>query len=89
MSNFYGSFAYITCGNGCNSKLQKILFNESNQPIDMDWEGLQQIYNDHNASCSNESPYTNDKNAFYGNPDDCSGFVNEDVPNSGFKFCEA
>lgn len=88
MSKFYGNMAWVGCGNGCQSKLQKLLFSEDGTPIDTDWQGLQKIYNEHNASCSVENPYTNDSNAFYGNPDDCMGFVIENEPSSGYKYCE-
>lgn len=88
MNNFFGNFAYFSCGNGCNANLQKLLLNEENQPTDVDWEGFQQVYNEHNLKCSVDSPYTDDINAFYGNPDDCAGFVEENNSNSGYRYCE-
>lgn len=88
MSKFYGNIAYLSCGNGCNSKLQKVAFDENGQPIDVDWHALLGIYNNHNANCTTENPFTDDENAFYGNPDNCSGFVVEGDPNSGYKYCE-
>ncbi|MGL5878248.1 MAG: hypothetical protein ACRC2V_10785 [Xenococcaceae cyanobacterium] len=88
MSKFYGNMAFVGCGNGCNSKLQKVALDENGQPVDMDWDGLQEIYSNHNANCSAENPFTGDSNAFYGNPDDCAGFVVAGDPNSGHKYCE-
>lgn len=88
MSRFYGNMVSVGCGNGCNSKLQKLLFDENGVPIDTDWQTLQEVYNQHNASCSVENLYTNDPNAFYGNPDECTGFVIEGDSNSGYRYCE-
>lgn len=88
MSKFYGSLAYITCGNSCESKLQKLLYDEDGKPNDTDWEGLQQVYNAHNSICSIQNPYTTDNNAYYGDPNQCTGFVIEGDSNSGYKYCE-
>lgn len=85
---FYGSWCYVGCGNGCNAKFQSIVPSYDGQPLDTNWEDLQNIYNEHNSKCSRESPYTNDPNAFYGNPDECGGFVVEGDLNSGYKYCE-
>ncbi|BAZ39412.1 hypothetical protein NIES4101_53650 [Calothrix sp. NIES-4101] len=68
---FHPNFAYITCGNGCNTKLQALLYDAEGNPSDVDWTTLQQIYNEHNANCSVENPWTEDPNGFYGNPNDC------------------
>jgi hypothetical protein len=68
---FYSQFAYICCGHGCNSKLQALTYTEEEYPLDMDWPEMQRILDLHCANCSVETPYTEDSNAFYGNPDDC------------------
>lgn len=88
MSKFYGNKAYVGCGNGCNSKFQRNLLDDSGQPVDTDWEALREIYDYHNSVCSTDQPFTNDENAFYGNPDECTGFVVESEPDSGYKYCE-
>lgn len=79
---------HVGCGNGCNSKFQKLLLDENEQPIDTDWESLRQVYDKHNSTCSIETPFIDDDNAFYGNPDECCGFIIEDEPSSGYKYCE-
>ena len=68
---FYSGQAYLGCGNGCNGKMQAYLLDENDQPIDTDWVRLQQIYNDHNAVCSPETPYIDHEDCYYGNPDIC------------------
>ena len=88
MARFYGNMAYISCGNGCHSHLQALLFNENGEPQDADFEKLQQIYNEHRALCSEQNPYENDFNAYYGDPQDCTGFNEVGVPESGLKYCE-
>lgn len=88
MKKFYGSFAYIGCGNGCGANLQACLCDESDRPIDTDWNKLSEIYSNHNSKCSPAAPYKSDENAFYGDPDECGGFVVSADPNSGLKYCE-
>ena len=71
MANFYANGSYISCGNGCNAKMQSSILDENNYPGETDWNELQRIYNDHNAVCTPQNPYTTHSEAFYGNPDDC------------------
>jgi hypothetical protein len=68
---FYPYQTYLTCGNGCDTKLQALTYDEEGNPVDVDWVELQRIYDEHNANCTPESPYTTDQNGFYGNPEDC------------------
>lgn len=88
MSKFYGSMGYITCGNGCSAKMQSLLFNENDQPYDMDWNTLAVIYMNHTNNCSVEDPLLVDENCFYGDPNKCTGFCEEGIPESGYKYCE-
>lgn len=88
MKKFYGSIAHVGCGNGCNSKFQKLVLDEQGQPVDIDWESLREIYDEHNSACTTDNLFTNDGNAFYGNPDECTGFVIENDPSSGYRYCE-
>lgn len=88
MRKFYGNMVYVSCGNGCDAKLQKLLLNEQEQPIDVDWDNLRQVYDGHNSNCTTDSLFIDDSNAFYGNPDECTGFVVESDPDSGYKYCE-
>lgn len=88
MNRFYGNLAYVTCGNGCESKLQKVLYDENGKAVDVDWNSLIEIYNNHNSICTPESLYTNDNNAYYDDPNQCTGFVIENDPSSGYRYCE-
>lgn len=88
MKKFYGSIAHVGCGNGCNAKFQEVLLDGQGQPIDVDWDDLRQIYDEHNFTCSTNNPFIDDDNAFYGNPDECAGFVIENEPSSGYRYCE-
>lgn len=72
MARFYSNQWHATCGNGCNAKIQTLLYTEEGQPSgDVDWTEAQQIYTNHISQCSVENLFENDANCFYGNPDDC------------------
>lgn len=88
MRRFYGNVGFITCGNGCNAKLQAVSFDENQNPYDVDWDTLIPIYNNHIQHCSPENPLTTDNDAFYGNPDECMGFKEDGNPDSGYNYCE-
>jgi hypothetical protein len=88
MSKFYGNIGYVTCGNGCNAKLQSCTFDANGQPVDMNFDQLILIYQNHSNQCTVQNLYTTDSNAFYGDPQNCTGFVIENDPSSGYKFCE-
>ena len=88
MNKFYGNLGFITCGNGCNAKIQAVLYDENNKAYDIDREELMRLYDIHRSNCSIEIPFVDDPNSYYGNPDDCTGFIENDNPDSGYKYCE-
>ncbi len=71
MAYFYSNYAYIGCPHGCNAKMQALTYNEEGQPTDCDWSQLQGVYNNHNSTCSVETPYIDDANSYYGDSEVC------------------
>lgn len=67
---FYSQFAHVDCPI-CGCHMQALLFDSEGNPTDTDWNSLIEIYNNHNSKCTNENPYTDDPNAFYGDVNSC------------------
>lgn len=76
MARFYGSFGYTTYnGNGYIAHFQSLFFDEQEVPSEVDWQGVQDKYNNHVTQTSSENPFTDDPNGYYGDPNACSGFI--------------
>lgn len=85
MAKFYGNFTFISCGNGCKSHLQSLIYDENGNPQDTDWAELERISKEHQTKCSTQTPYKYDPNAYYGNPDHCNG-INQET--GQHNYCE-
>lgn len=89
MARFYGGYGYTTfSAYGYNATFQKLVLDENGVPTDTDWSATQAQYVNHLNNTSAETPYLDDPNAFYGDVNECQGFVVVGEPESGYKYCE-
>ncbi len=67
---FHSEIGNMQCGY-CGGYFQRVLYDSNGNPQDVDWDSLIPVYQNHIASCTQQNPYHDDPNIFYGDNEAC------------------